>query len=166
LWTHVQWIYQPNEARPSLEEKHRYAADLLQDPFMRFLEAQSLWLQVALGIALFAIGGLPWLVWGIFVRLVAVYHITWLVNSASHRFGYRTYVTTDRSTNCWWVGLLAWGEGWHNNHHAFPFSARHGMRWFEFDQTWIVIRILAALRLASAVRLPSETMKQRRLLRA
>jgi stearoyl-CoA desaturase (delta-9 desaturase) len=128
---------------------------------MRFLEAQSLWLQVALGIALFAVGGLPWLVWGVFVRLVAVYHITWLVNSASHRFGYRTYVTTDRSTNCWWVGLLAWGEGWHNNHHAFPFSARHGLRWYELDVTWLTVRLLAFFRLAAEVKLPTAAMLRR-----
>jgi fatty-acid desaturase len=164
-WTHIEWLYLPNEARPSTQEKHRYAADLMSDPYFRFLEANSLWLQVALGIGLFALGGLPWLVWGVFVRLIFVYHITWLVNSASHRFGYRTFETSDKSTNCWWVGLLAWGEGWHNNHHAFPFSARHGMRWFEFDQTWLVIKILAALRLASNVRLPSDAMKQRRLIR-
>jgi len=87
--------------------------------------------------------------------------MTWFVNSAAHRFGYQTYKTGDKSTNCWWVGLLSWGEGWHNNHHAFPFSARHGLQWFEFDPTWLVIKTLRALRLADDVKLPTPAMKEK-----
>ncbi len=75
--------------------------------------------------------------------------------------GYRTYRTADQSTNCWWVALLSFGEGWHNNHHAFPFSARHGLRWFEIDMTWWQVRALAVLRLADHVRLPSEVMRRK-----
>lgn len=103
-------------------------------------------------------GGWSLLIWGGFVRLVFVYHITWLVNSATHKFGYRTYHTDDKATNCWWVGLLAWGEGWHNNHHAFPFSARHGLRWYEIDVTWLIIRCLQWLRLAKNIKLPTAMM--------
>ncbi len=110
---------------------------------------------------LFAGGGVSWVVWGIFVRLVLTYHATWLVNSASHMFGYRTYRTTDLSRNNWWVALLSWGEGWHNNHHAFQFSARHGLRWFEIDVIWWVIRILAFLRLAGEIKVPSVAMRRR-----
>ena len=73
---------------------------------------------------------------------------TWFVNSAAHTFGYRTYDTPEGSTNCWWVGLIAWGEGWHNNHHAFQRSARHGHEWWEVDATWALIRVLMALGLA------------------
>jgi fatty-acid desaturase len=75
--------------------------------------------------------------------------------------GYRTFATPDQSTNCWWVALISWGEGWHNNHHAFPFSARHGLRWFEVDLTWWHVRVLAFLRLADRVKVPTKAMQQR-----
>jgi stearoyl-CoA desaturase (delta-9 desaturase) len=75
--------------------------------------------------------------------------------------GYRTYETPDQSTNCWWVAVISWGEGWHNNHHAFPFSARHGLRWFEIDVTWWHVRILELLRLADRIKLPSKSMQRR-----
>lgn len=158
-WAHVDWLYRQNLAMPTEEEIARYAPDLYADPFYRALQHLALPLQIGLAVLLFAIGGWAWVVWGIFVRLVFAYHSTWLVNSAAHMMGYRTYRTTDRSTNCWWVALLSFGEGWHNNHHAFPFSARHGMRWFEIDMTWWHVRLLALLRLADRVRIPSEVMR-------
>jgi stearoyl-CoA desaturase (delta-9 desaturase) len=80
--------------------------------------------------------------WGMFVRLVAVLHTTWFVNSASHMWGYRNYETTDDSRNNWWVALLSYGEGWHNNHHAYPRMAVHGHRWWEFDMTYKAIQLL------------------------
>jgi stearoyl-CoA desaturase (delta-9 desaturase) len=83
------------------------------------------------------------------------------VNSAAHTIGYRTFATPDRSTNCWWVAILGWGEGWHNNHHAFPFSARHGLRWYELDVTWLTVRLLAFFRLAAEVKLPTAAMLRR-----
>ena len=112
-----------------------------------------------------AFGGWSWVIWGIFVRLVVTYHATWLVNSAAHLSGYRSYRAPgrDHSMNNWLVALVAWGAGWHNTHHAFPFSARHGMRWFEIDLTWWTIKILAVVRLASDVKLPAPAMLQRRL---
>ena len=88
---------------------------------------------------------------------------TWFVNSAAHTFGYRTYDTPEGSTNCWWVGLVAWGEGWHNNHHAFQRSARHGHEWWEVDATWALIRTLMALGLAQDVQLRPKTADQYRL---
>ncbi|MBV9271675.1 MAG: fatty acid desaturase, partial [Candidatus Eremiobacteraeota bacterium] len=118
-------------------------------------------LQIALAFALFAIGGWSWVVWGVFARLVFTYHTTWLVNSAAHHIGYRTYRTGDRSTNSWWVALLSFGEGWHNNHHAFPFSARHGIARFEVDITWWTIKLLRFLRLADKVRVPTPAMLSR-----
>jgi fatty-acid desaturase len=160
-WAHMDWIYQQNTALPSDEEVKRYAPDLYADPFYRVLEWASLPLQVLLALALFALGGLPFVVWGIFVRLVLSYHSTWLVNSAAHMLGYRTFRTGDRSTNCWWVALISFGEGWHNNHHAFPFSARHGLRWFEIDMTWWHVKILSFLRLADRIKIPSKVMQQR-----
>ncbi|HEY1656387.1 MAG TPA: fatty acid desaturase [Candidatus Tumulicola sp.] len=160
-WAHVDWIYRYNADYPTDEEVLRYAPDLCADPFYRALRWLSLPLQIALAGLLFALGGWAFVVWGIFVRLVVSYHSTWLVNSAAHMLGYRTYSTADRSTNCWWVALMSFGEGWHNNHHAFPFSARHGLRWFEIDMTWWHVRVLAFLRLADRIKIPSKLMQQR-----
>ncbi len=166
LWSHIEWLYRENEARPAQDELRRLAPDLCSDPFYRFLERTNVLWQVALGLALFAIGGWSWLIWGIFVRVVFTYHITWLVNSAAHHIGYQTYRTNDESRNNWWVALLTWGEGWHNNHHAFPSSARHGLRWFELDTTWLTIRVLEALNLACDVWVPSPDMLARRIHRS
>jgi fatty-acid desaturase len=160
---HVAWLYLKNDARPTPTEQRRLAPDLVRQPFYRFLDRTYLLWQVALAAGLFAVGGWPWVVWGIFVRLVVTYHITWLVNSAAHHTGYRSYRTGDESRNNWWVALLTWGEGWHNNHHAFPFSARHGLRWFELDTTWFAIRILKVLKLARDVRLPTAAMLRAQL---
>jgi stearoyl-CoA desaturase (delta-9 desaturase) len=134
---------------------------LVDDPFYAFLDRRHVLLTLILAGLLYAGGGWSWVVWGIFVRLALVYQFTWLVNSAAHTIGYRSFRTTDRSTNCWWVALLGWGEGWHNNHHAFPFSVRHGLRWYELDVTWLMVRTLAALRLATELKLPTAQMMRR-----
>ena len=160
-WAHMDWIYRHNIALPSDEEMRHFAPDLYAEPFYRALQYLNIPLQVALALGLFAFGGWSWVVWGIFVRLAVSYHTTWLVNSAAHMLGYRTFATPDQSTNCWWVALISWGEGWHNNHHAFPFSARHGLRWFEVDLTWWHVRVLAFLRLADGVKVPTKAMQQR-----
>ncbi len=96
---------------------------------------------------------MPWLVWGGFVRSVFVLHSTWLVNSATHMWGYRSHPTRDDSTNLWWVALLTYGEGWHNNHHAYQTSARHGLRWWEFDMTYITIWTMKVCRIAYNIKL-------------
>jgi fatty-acid desaturase len=160
-WAHIEWLYRRNDARPTEAEQRRLAPDLAGLPFYRFLERTYLLWQVALGLVLFALGGWPWVIWGIFVRVVVTYHVTWLVNSAAHHSGYRTFRTGDQSTNNWWVALLTWGEGWHNNHHAFPFSARHGLRRFEVDVTWYAIRFLAILKLVDNIKLPTAAMIER-----
>jgi sn-1 stearoyl-lipid 9-desaturase len=160
-WAHVDWLYRHNVAYPTEDEIARYAPDLYADPFYRALARFAVPLQLALAVALFLLGGWAWVVWGVFVRLVVSYHSTWFVNSAAHMLGYRSYRTSDRSTNCWWVALLSFGEGWHNNHHAFPFSARHGLRWFEIDMTWWHVKALAFLRLADRIRIPNEIMRRR-----
>jgi stearoyl-CoA desaturase (delta-9 desaturase) len=160
-WAHIEWLYRNNDARPTEAEQRRLAPDLYKVPFYCFLERTYLLWQLGLGLLLFALGGWPWVIWGIFVRVVVTYHVTWLVNSAAHHSGYRTFNTGDQSTNNWWVALLAWGEGWHNNHHAFPFSARHGLRRFEIDVTWYAIRLLAIMRLARNIKLPSAAMIER-----
>ena len=154
-WAHVRWLTQPNQALPTPDELVRYAPDLHEQKFYRALQYLQVPMQLALAGLLFALGGWTWVVWGVFVRLVVSYHATWLVNSAAHSLGYRTYRTGDLSTNCWWVALISWGEGWHNNHHAFPYSARHGLRWFELDPTWWSVRLLTLLRLADRIRVPT-----------
>ncbi len=160
-WAHVDWLYRNNVAMPTQDEILRYAPDLYANPFYRALQHLSAPLQLVLAAAFFVAGGWSWVIWGVFARLVVSYHSTWLVNSAAHMMGYRTYRTTDRSTNCWWVAVLAFGEGWHNNHHAFPFSARHGLSWFEIDMTWWHVKALAFLRLADRIRIPSELMRKK-----
>jgi len=160
-WAHLEWMFRTNAYRVAPSARPRWAPDLIKSPFYRALEQYNVFAQLALAVVLFLIGGWSWVLWGIFARLVFTYHCTWLVNSASHAVGYRTFKTGDRSTNNWWVGILALGEGWHNNHHAFPFSARHGLRWFEFDATWLTIRLLRALRLARNVRIPTREMMAR-----
>ena len=145
---------------PALKELDRYAGDLQVDPFYRWLDRWFLLLQIPLGLGLYWIGeaaqvhggGVGLVLWAIPLRLVVVYHVTWLVNSATHAFGYRNFDCPDLSRNCWWVALLSFGEGWHNNHHAHPASARHGLRWFEFDLTWQHVRLLKRFGLASRVR--------------
>ena len=99
--------------------------------------------------------GFSLLIWGVFVRTVVVWHVTWSVNSLAHVFGYRNYDTADDSRNNWFVALLTLGEGWHNNHHADARSARHGHRWFEIDLTFSVIQLLERVGLASDVIRPS-----------
>ena len=161
-WSHVAWIVAANPARLTDEEEVRFAHDFASDPYYRFLERAMVPMQIVLALGLFVAGGLSWVIWGIFVRLVLVYHITWLVNSASHDSGYQSYDAKDLSTNNWWVAFLAWGEGWHNNHHAFPFSARHGLKWYEFDFTWLTISALSRLGIATDVKLPTAAMLERR----
>jgi sn-2 palmitoyl-lipid 9-desaturase len=155
-WSHVLWLF-PRPREPQWTKMiRRYSQDLLKDPFMRLLDKTYLLWHLILGAALLAAGWLGWgfftglsfLVYGMFLRLVWVMHITWAVNSASHMWGYRNYDTPDDSRNLWWVGLLAYGEGWHNNHHAFSNCARHGHRWWEVDMTYMVIWVMEKLGLA------------------
>ncbi|WP_373544981.1 acyl-CoA desaturase [Chamaesiphon sp.] len=150
LWSHVRWMCFEVPAESDIP---RFTKDLVNDPFYQFLNNYFFPLQVVLGVVLYAIGGWPFVFWGVFARLVIVYHCTWLVNSATHKFGYRNFDTTDNSTNCWWVALTTYGEGWHNNHHAYQYSARHGMKWWEIDITWMTIQVLQFLGLATKVKL-------------
>jgi sn-2 palmitoyl-lipid 9-desaturase len=155
-WSHILWVF-PRPKEPQWQNMMQtYAKDLSKDRFFRMLDATFLLWHIGLGAGLLALGWCCWdlrtgvslLVWGMFLRLVYVLHVTWLVNSAWHMWGYRNYQTTDDSRNLWWVGLLAFGEGWHNNHHACPARAAHGHRWWEFDSTYLVIRLMEKVGLA------------------
>lgn len=150
-WSHVGWIFmrEPNHKRT--EWIKRYAPDLSKDPFYVWLNNYHYVPMIPLGLILFAVGGWPMMLWGVCVRVVVGLHSTWLVNSASHMWGSRRFATTDHSRNNWWVALLTFGEGWHNNHHAHPTSARHGLRWYELDLTWLQIRFLEIIGLVKRV---------------
>jgi stearoyl-CoA desaturase (delta-9 desaturase) len=170
LWGHFGWLMIENRQHSRADFYERYARDLLREPFYLRLERKALWFWIYLvHAALFylvglAIGwattgtysggvqfGLSLFVWGVCVRTVFVWHVTWSVNSLSHIWGYRNYDTTDNSRNNWLVGWLAHGEGWHNNHHAQPRAAAHGHRWWEFDVTFLTIRLLESTGLITDV---------------
>jgi stearoyl-CoA desaturase (delta-9 desaturase) len=151
-WAHMGWILTGEGMHHDESVLARYVPDLARD---RVHVALSNWhwtSNVVVGLALLAYGGIPYVLWGIFFRTTAGLHATWLVNSATHKWGRRRFPTKDDSTNNWWVALLTFGEGWHNNHHAHPTSARHGLAWYELDPNWIGIRTLQALGLAWDVR--------------
>jgi fatty-acid desaturase len=155
-WSHMLWF------TPALEEGafdvlcQRYAPDIIKDRGFRVLHLMFLPSHLLLTGMLFLAGYLGWdaytgwsfVFWGMFVRLIYVLHVTWMVNSASHMWGYRNYETTDDSRNLWWVGLLAFGEGWHNNHHAFQRMARQGHKWWEVDVTYWAICLMEKVGLA------------------
>jgi fatty-acid desaturase len=181
LWGHMGWLIFKNRELTRLGLANRYAKDILRDSFYARLERKDLWLAiVAASWVIFFLGGvstqlllgapaidalqfgLSVLVWGVFVRTVVVWHITWSVNSIAHVWGYRNYDTDESSRNNVIVALLSSGEGWHNNHHADPRSARHGHLWWELDVTWLTIRLLARLGLASKVMSPSPHLRVRR----
>lgn len=150
-WSHLTWLFVRQSPNTLQRLYARYIPDQVDRPMMRFFDkTYGIWL-VATGVVLYALGGLPWMLWGLCVRMVFMYHCTWFVNSATHLWGYRNYETQDESRNLWWVALISYGEGWHNNHHAHPRLARAGHRWWEVDVTWWVIRGLKAVRLASDV---------------
>jgi len=156
LWAHVSWLFGREKFLSEFDSYKRLAPDMARDRFLVFLDSFHILPAIALTVVLYFMGGWPFVVWGIFVRSVIVYHSTWFVNSAAHIWGYRTYKTGELSTNNWWVALLSFGEGWHNNHHAFQRSARHGFRWWEIDLTYRMIQLLWVLGLASQIHVPVE----------
>ena len=156
LWSHIFWLAFMQQRKAHHDHVRRWAPDLLKDPVLRFIGAMFLPSQFVLALIVFGLGyayggtamGTSFVMWGIFARLVFVLHSTWFVNSASHMWGYRNYETTDDSRNNWWVALITYGEGWHNNHHAYPRMAPHGHRWWEVDVTYLTIRAMKAVGLA------------------
>jgi stearoyl-CoA desaturase (delta-9 desaturase) len=156
-WAHIGWIMFGTGQQFSAPTIARFAPDLTRDKFHVWLN-NFYWLPIALlGVALFALGGWSLLLWGVFLRTVGGWHITWFVNSVTHVWGTRRFESRDDSTNNWWVALLSFGEGWHNNHHAHPVSARHGLRWFEIDMNWYGIRTLQMLGLAKNIKVVTAT---------
>lgn len=165
-WSHMNWMFPRHGSQHWAQLYRQYAPDLMKDRSLRLLDRGFLWIHLGLGIIMFGAGLLIWdlntaislVAWGMFARLVYMLHVTWAVNSASHMWGYRTYQTRDNSRNLWWVGILAWGEGWHNNHHAFPRVACHGHRWWEVDMSYAIVGLMKRTGLAwNVVKRPAIT---------
>jgi fatty-acid desaturase len=171
LWAHVGWIVLRNQGIERRQLTERYTRDLMRQPFYAWLETYWMPIVIAHWILFFAGGtiagtlmGMPTadalrfgtsvFLWGVVVRTVATWHIAWAINSVTHCWGYRNYQTPDESRNNVLMGYVGAGEGWHNNHHAYPSAAMHGHRWWEADPVFWVIRGLAAVGLAKDVRLP------------
>ncbi len=155
-WSHILWMIPKVTKSDQQELFARWVPDLKDEPGLKFLEAMFLPANIIFGAIVYgagyALGGsymaMSLLLWGVFLRLALVMHATWMVNSASHIWGYRNYETTDDSRNNWFVAIITYGEGWHNNHHAFPRNARHGHRWWEVDMTFGAVRLMKMLGLA------------------
>jgi fatty-acid desaturase len=152
-WAHLGWILSGETMHSQTAIHARYAPDLSRDRFYVWLSEYHWVPLTVLGVILLAIGGWSWVLWGIFFRVIVGLHATWLVNSATHMWGSRRFQTRDDSRNNWWVALLTGGEGWHNNHHAHPVSARHGLKWYEFDPNYYGIWLLKKLGLAHDVKI-------------
>jgi stearoyl-CoA desaturase (delta-9 desaturase) len=151
FWSHVGWILFGETNHNNTRLMSKYAPDLAKHPFYVWLNDYHWIPGTVLGLALLAIGGLPLMLWGICLRVVVGLHATWLVNSATHMWGGRRFATRDGSRNNWWVAAISFGEGWHNNHHAHPTSARHGLAWYEFDPSWLLVKALRFFGVAKAV---------------
>jgi sn-1 stearoyl-lipid 9-desaturase len=147
IWSHIGWIFYKH---PISAYEKQIREKLLKNPALIHLKSNvsMVLLQIALTFILYEVGGFGMVVWGILIRLVFVWHVTWLINSATHKWGYQLFDTSDNSTNNWITALLAFGEGWHNNHHAHESSPRHGLMWWELDVTWWHIWALEKIGLA------------------
>jgi fatty-acid desaturase len=151
-WAHIGWILWGTAQNHSETTLTRYAPDLIKDRYYRWLTRRYYIPLLVVGVLLLAFGGWAVMLWGVFLRLTLMLHATWFVNSATHLWGRTRFETGDDSRNSWWVALLTFGEGWHNNHHAHPTSARHGLRWYELDLNWLGIRTLQVLGLAHGIK--------------
>lgn len=152
-WAQAGWLIRGTAQDHDRETLQKYVPDLVRDRGHRLI-ARFWYLPLAASaVLLFLAGGWGMVVWGVFLRVVFGWHTTWFVNSLAHMYGKRPFETADDSTNNWFVAILTFGEGWHNNHHAHPASARHGLRWYQFDMNWITVRILSVLGLAHSIKL-------------
>ncbi|MCH7726635.1 MAG: acyl-CoA desaturase [Planctomycetes bacterium] len=163
IHSHMGWLFTVGW---NTKQTQRYVPDLLKDRVLVGIN-RYYFFWILLGLVVPAAigflidggwqGALLGLLWGGLARMFFLHHITWSVNSVCHVFGRRDYESADLSTNNFLIGLLAHGEGWHNNHHAFPTSARHGLKWWQFDLSWLVIRGMQFCGLARKVITPSRT---------
>jgi len=171
--SHMGWML----SAESFRENGANARDLYRVPELKFLQQHYVWIVLGQGAAIYALGtglaalgvetsGPQMLVWAWFIATVALWHATFMVNSVCHLWGSRPFDADDASTNNWLVAVLALGEGWHNNHHKFAYSARHGLEWWQFDLTWVLLRGMEKLGLVSELRRPRRRMLERARARA
>jgi len=159
-WAHIGWLLVGKSMHHDTSTLSRYVPDLAKDRFHVWITKFHYTPIIAVAGLLYGFGaafgggvhgGISCVLWGIFLRTTLGLHFTWLVNSATHVWGSRRFVTRDTSTNNFVVAMLMFGEGWHNNHHAHPTSARHGLRWYEVDLNWYGIWVLNKLHLAKQI---------------
>ena len=153
FWAHMGWIITGKTRHNMSAELLPYVPDLRKDRFHAWISRWH-WVPTAILAVVLALLGWQYLTWALFLRAVVGLHATWLVNSATHMWGTQRFATGDMSRNSFWVALLTFGEGWHNNHHAHPQWPRHGLAWYEFDLNWYGIFVLRTLRLAWDIKLP------------
>jgi sn-2 palmitoyl-lipid 9-desaturase len=155
-YAHMGWVFMRYPKWYEQGVRDTFCPDLQKDKFMVWLDKYHYFFPALLGVGLFVAGGWGLFLWGFCLRIVVLWHSTWFVNSAAHLWGYR-YFKNELATNSWWVALVSLGEGWHNNHHKFPTSARHGLRTWEIDFSWIFIWTMSKLGLARKIKLPQPT---------
>jgi fatty-acid desaturase len=178
FWSYIGWLFVENTDLCRGVAYDRYARDIIRDRFYRWIERAVVWITLAQSVVYFAAGFLIewalggtladalrfgaslWL-WGVIIRTVLVWHVTWCGNSFPHMFGYRNYETNDNSRNNALVAIITSGEGWHNNHHAEPSSASNQRHWWEIDLTYLLLRLLVVLGLAWDVQLPQRVVAPR-----
>lgn len=160
--SHIGWLFQSNWSK---SERARYIPDLVEEDYLMWVDRHYVWWVVAsfmvptvlAGVITMSVqGALLGLLWGGLARVAFTHHMTWSINSICHVFGSRDFKSSDDSRNNVFFGIFSHGEGWHNNHHAFPSSARHGLKWWQFDLSWMLIRGMQLVGLAWDVRLPSD----------
>lgn len=183
FWSHMGWLFIDNKQLSTVSAYDKYVRDILKDPYYRWLQGGMNWvlLYIAHAIAITMIGygvgwlmtgttagtiqvGLQFLVWGVIMRTIFTWHVTWGINSFSHFWGYRNYETREDSRNNWLFAFLTNGEGWHNNHHADPRSARHGHRWWEIDVTWISLVMLSKIGIVRDLVHPNQSALDRKVI--
>ncbi len=144
-WSHIGWIFRGTAQVQSQATMQRYSPDLTKDRYLSLLDKYYYVPIILVAAGMFAVGGWTMVMWGVFLRTAVSWHFTWLVNSATHLWGSRRFDTRDDSRNNALVAAVTFGEGWHNNHHAFPRSAKHGLTWKEFDINWYQLQVLEKL---------------------
>ncbi|XP_026384659.1 acyl-CoA C20 Delta5-desaturase-like [Papaver somniferum] len=159
-FSHINWVFQHNYLWEKCGKSNN-VMDLKKQAYYRFLRRTHALHLLGLALLLYVAGGLPHLIWGMSVRLAVGHHGTFAVNSVCHTWGKRPWNTKDLSRNNWMVGYIAFAEGWHNNHHAFEYSARLGLEWWQLDIPWYFIKLLEYLGLATNVKVPTEIQKRK-----
>ncbi len=181
FWAHMGWLFIDNRELSTVNAYDRYVRDIIRDPLYFWLQRNLnwVWVYLAHAVAIFALGlgiglvatgtmagmwqvGLKFLMWGVIMRTIYTWHVTWGINSVAHIWGYRNYETREDSTNNWLFALLTNGEGWHNNHHADPRSAQHGHKWWELDVTFISLMFFEKIGLIKNLVRPNEAVLDRK----